>query len=242
MADSSRNRRERRADAKKTGKPFVPLTSAADIPMAVPDFSRPTSQTLYDLAEERQRDLISKGQPFSTKHGDGLARDEQGRVLLPAEKPDRKDQPATEADDDDDPAIGPLGNAIFLSVTLTILHFTLNVLVHNQYGSAPPTVSPLAWQSVAAGPYLLAAVYLLKHPAVANRPVAKQCLHFGIGTVAGCYLIWIGNKESYIDVMARAPSVGAVWIWSVVEMKLLWAVTSLGICGLWVWWHGFSMM
>ncbi|KAF2156625.1 hypothetical protein K461DRAFT_1554 [Myriangium duriaei CBS 260.36] len=239
-----RNRRERRADAKKSGKQFTPLTSAADIPMTIPSYARsPDHKTLLDLAAERQS-LLDAGQPFSPVHGDGLARDEAGRVLLPRKSPDTKpgDTTAAEAKEgEDDAPIGPLGESLFLTVTLTILHFTLNLLVHNQYGHQAPSVKPLIWQTLRVAPWLVVPVYALKHPDVAKRPWVKNGLHFLIGTGAGCWMLWIGNRESYMDVMARAPSVGAVWIWSVVEMRLEWGVVSLGICGVWLWWHGFSL-
>lgn len=238
MADPPRNRRERRAEAKKSGKPFEPLTTAADIPMAVPDFSsRPKGRTLMDIADERTRDLLKHGQPFSPQHGDGLVRDEQGRVLLPESSEDDND--------DEDAPIGPLGEALFLTITLAVLHFTLNLLVHNQYGAAPPTLAPLVRMSAKEAPWLFFPVYALKHPRlVGGRWGArvKQILHLVIGTGAGCYMLWIGNRESYLDVMARAPSIGMVWIWSVVEMGLVWAVSSLAICGGFVLWHGLSLM
>jgi len=217
MADTPapRNRRERRAEAKQTGKPFVPMKTTTDIPMAVPDFSRPTGKTLLDVAEERSQALIDKA--------DALNRQRRGD------------------EDGDNGPIGALGEAIFLSITLFLLHVTLNVLVHNQYGPEKPSLGPLVKDSLRVAPALLIAVYALKRREIARRPTVKQVLHFVLGTAAGAYMLWLANRESYIGIMKRAPSVGAVWIWNVIEMRLEWAVSSLAVCGVWLWWHGFSL-
>lgn len=256
-----RNRKERRADARQKGEKFQPLphipsasNTNIDIPLSQPDRSGPKTKTLFELADERNA-LLAQGQPFSPVHGDGLARDEHGRVLLPARDspyspstspPSAKSNgstsdPAGTASNDDSP-IGPLGEALFLSVTLAMLHFTLTLLVHNQYASAPPTLAPLAKETLLAAPWLFVVVYLMKLPAITRWATVKQAVHFVAGTGAGCYLLYVGNRESYLAVMKRAPPVGAVWIWSVIEMRLIWAVISTGVCAGWLWWKGFSIL
>ncbi|PNS19346.1 Polyphosphoinositide phosphatase [Sphaceloma murrayae] len=257
-----RNRASRRAAAKASGEKFQPLTSASAIPMAHPDYSAPKTRTLFDIAAERN-ELFAKGQPFSPVHGDGLARDENGRVLLPAkdssatttttttttngvtttEKGPRSEgleDTGTEAPDDD--PIGPLGESIFYAISLSMLHFTLSLLVHNQYASRPPTLWPLAGETMKAAPFLWVFIYGLKCEVVARWARVKQGIHFVLGVGAGCYLLWIGNRAGYLAVMKRAPPVGTVWVWSVIEMKLEWAVVSLVACIGYLWWNGFSVM
>lgn len=46
----------------------------------------------------------------------------------------------------------------------------------------------------------------------------------------GCYLIYITNVYGYIAVMKNAPGIGCLWIWSVIELDLLWALPSLAVC------------
>jgi hypothetical protein len=81
------------------------LSSANDIPLAQPTRA-PASKTLVELAAERQ-DLLDKGRPF--KRNDGLE----------SEQPEE--------------LIGRLGEAVVWTITLIMLHFTLDVLVHHQY-------------------------------------------------------------------------------------------------------------
>ncbi|KAI9860784.1 MAG: hypothetical protein M1813_005707 [Trichoglossum hirsutum] len=70
-----------------------------------PDRSEPQGKTLLELAEERQKSLFE-------------AADERQHELAQA---------------DQDEPIGPLGEAIVYTITMAMLHFTLDVLVHNQY-------------------------------------------------------------------------------------------------------------
>lgn len=44
---------------------------------------------------------------------------------------------------------------------------------------------------------------------------------------SGCYLVYISNNYSYMAVMKRAPPLGCLWLWAVMELDLLYAVPSL---------------
>ncbi|KAF4553780.1 Hypothetical protein D9617_6g095130 [Elsinoe fawcettii] len=245
--NAPRNRKTRRADAKSSGQKFRPLESASSIPMAQPDRSGPKTRTLFDIAAERN-DLLAKGQPFSPVHGDGLVRDENGRVVLPAKEyavpgtDDAADDAGDGEDGGEEEVVGPLGEAVFYTITLSMLHFTLNLLVHNQYATEPPTLSPLAVETASTMPFLGLFIYILKLRWWGRRKLLKQGVHFVLGTVAGCYLLYVGNRENYLAVMKRAPSLGTFWVWNVVEMRLELAVVSLLLCGAYLWWNEFSVM
>jgi len=58
---------------------------------------------------------------------------------------------------------------------------------------------------------------------------------------AGCHLIYSSNEEAYFAVMKRAPPLGTLWVWSVIEMKLEVAVLSVGVVGGYFWLGGFKM-
>src|SRR5947207_4021499 len=91
-------------------------SSADDIPLAYPTRA-PTSKTLFDLATERQ-DILDKGQPFKRKEG------------------------AESAESEKEELIGRLGEAVVWTITLLMLHFTLDVLVHHQYAEE------ISWNSI----------------------------------------------------------------------------------------------
>jgi len=42
-------------------------------------------------------------------------------------------------------------------------------------------------------------------------------------------------------VMKQAPPLGCLWVWSVIELDLLWAVLSLAGAGLFLWIKGYSI-
>ncbi|GAB7352509.1 hypothetical protein MBLNU459_g2909t1 [Dothideomycetes sp. NU459] len=224
-----RNRKERRAHAKANNEPMpAPLRTTADIPMRQPDRSGPKGKTLYELAEERRAELAAQGQPFSKLHGDGQVRDESGKVLQ-----------HHDSDSDSDEPLGPLGESVFLTISLGMLHFTLDVLVYNQYRQE------IEWAAIFArtgrvAPVLLLVVYALKSPAAMRFAALRQLFFLGVAVAAGCYLIHAGNTYAYYAVMKRAPPLGALWIWSVVEMKLPWALASVVVDVAFLLWGGYS--
>jgi hypothetical protein len=86
-----------------------------------PDRSGPQGKTLLEIAEERQESLFR-------------AADERQHELA------RRGADG-EAAHPDEP-IGPLGDAIVYTLTMAMLHFTLDVLVYNQYGEE------IKWRSI----------------------------------------------------------------------------------------------
>jgi hypothetical protein len=83
--------------------------SARNIPLQQPDRSRPdiSQKTLFDIAEKRG--LLKEKNGASIQANDGFA------------------------GESNDPPIGRLGEAFLWSISLTMLHFTFDVLVQHQY-------------------------------------------------------------------------------------------------------------
>lgn len=177
-----------------------------------------------DLYEEKKA-LLEKGQPFSQIHADGNVRDESGNILEAGLGPD-------------DP-IGPVGNAIFWAVCLSMVHFTLDVLVYNQYRQ------DIEWGEIwmhllTVFPILFLLLYTMRSETASKFPLVKQIFFFLTGLVAGCYIIHVANRYGYYAVMKQAPPLGTLWIWSVVEMDLAFAAVSLiGNFG-YLWWNNYE--
>jgi hypothetical protein len=94
-------------------------------------------------------------------------------------------------------------------------------------------------------------VYFL-HPHAANpglvpglsprhQSALRQVIFFTTSTVAGCYLIHITNSFGYMAIMKQAPPIGCLWVWSVIELDLPWAVLSLAGAGGFLWQNGYSI-
>jgi len=222
-----RNRRERRAAAKKDNKPTPQPKSQPKIKMAQPDRSGPKSKTLLDIYDEK-KSLLDRGQPFDSKYTDGQVRDEGGNILE-----------AGLSNGEDDEPIGPLGQAVFWSVCLAMFHFTLDVLTYNQYRQTiewPPifrrtfTILPILW-------FL---VYILRTETATKWPRLRQAFFLAVAVGAGCYTIYAGNEFSYYAVMKRAPPLGTLWVWSVIEMELPYALLSVVLDLGYLWYKGYS--
>ena len=160
--------------------------------------------------------------------------------------------------EDGKPLIGRLGESILWSISLTMLHFTLDVLVANQYavevkwpaiitraGTAFPSL--LLQNPIYSGYILIddmTVILLLFYsfhphpnpsiilPTLPPRiqPILHQIFFFIGSVTAGCYLIHISNTYGYYAVMKQSPPVGCLWIWSVIELNLGWAAGSLLCC------------
>ena len=213
------NRRERRAAARENG---IKIESEKDIPMLQPDRSGPKGKTLYDLAEERQA-LLAQGQPFDRKHEDGKVRDEEGNVL--------------EAVDDN--PLGKFGDAVFFTLTLSMLHTTLDVLVYNQYRQEIEW-SPIFIRTATIIPVLFLVIYTLRSDYALRFPVLRQFFYLCTSILAGCYMIYAGNTFDYFAVMKRAPPLGTLWILSVIEMTLPYALFSVLVDLGFLWWNGYT--
>lgn len=77
-------------------------------------------------------------------------------------------------------------------------------------------------------------------------PKYQHLLHqllFFLGSVsAGCYLIYITNEHGHLAIMKRAPPVGCILIWFIIELDLIWALPSLICIGTFLWWGGYSYL
>lgn len=220
-----KNRKERRAAAKQAGQPVQPPTSTPHIKLAHPDRTKPEGKTLLDVYEEK-KSLLEHGQPFDPIHLDGRVRDESGNIL--------------EAGLETEEPIGPVGHAVFWSVTLAMLHFTLDVLVHNQYRQDIEW-GPIFQHAFTAVPVLFLLVYILRSETARRWETARQLLYFSIAVAGGCYTIHVSNRYGYYAVMKRAPPLGTLWIWSVIEMNLTFGAASLALNAVYLFWKGYSI-
>jgi hypothetical protein len=240
MADEDkqpRNRKERRAAAKESGKhpSTSTINAAGNIPLSQPDRTGPKGKTLLEIADERTaalQGLLASGQPFEKSLNDGLARDENGRVLLPA-----KD---SNGDDEEDYVMGPGAEAFFLSTSLAMVHFTLDVLVFQQY--AQEISWPAIFQRTAvAYPILFLIVYMMKSEMANRFQTFKQLGCLAVAISSGCYMIYAGNTYDYFAVMKQAPPLGTLWIWSVIEMKLTYGLVSIAVDVGFLLWNGYKV-
>jgi hypothetical protein len=134
------------------------------------------------------------------------------------------------------------------------VHFTLSVLAMHQYAEEL-RFQPLVAQTLGIAFPTLTVLIALFHgdllPASLARlaprtkgwvVAARSLVYLIMANVAGCYLIWLTNDKGYYAVMKNAPSVGTIWVWAVLEMGLLGALTGVLGPGLYAWWFGYGIM
>ncbi|KAI1105635.1 hypothetical protein F4804DRAFT_331056 [Jackrogersella minutella] len=190
-----------------------------EIKLAHPDRSAvPSEETLLNLAQDRN-------------------------LFEQAERQSRKKSKLEDEDDDGEP-LSPMAerimDTILWSVSLAMLHFTLDVLVQHQYAISIiwPLIIIRSIQACAVFSFL---IYVLHpHPSatkfVPGLPLKfqeplRQSIFFVAGVCSGCYLIHISNKYGYLAVMKQSPPLGCIWVWSIIELNLPLGVLSLAVTG-----------
>ncbi|KUI63027.1 hypothetical protein VP1G_10164 [Cytospora mali] len=215
---------------------------AKDIKLRQPDRSGPTEKTLLQLAEERELFKQADVKQRQNRH-------HQQEIQKPG-----GDAQHGQGDDEDEEGLSPTAERIMetllYSVSLAMLHFTLDVLVQRQYGETVEWYN-IVERATQAFMVFAALVYALHpHSAVTTvvpglplgyQPAARQTIFLAISLVAGCYLIYITNEYSYLAVLKQAPPVGALWVWSVIELNLGLAVLTLAGSGLFFWQGGYTI-
>ncbi|OLN82709.1 hypothetical protein CCHL11_08752 [Colletotrichum chlorophyti] len=175
------------------------------IPLAQPDRSGPSEATLLQLAQERGLFKQAEQDPRNKKKlPKGAAR---------IDRPANNEESDDDDEDDDEVLLSPLMDRIMdtllWAVSLAMVH-VLSFLFYNLH--AHPS-----------SPILVPRVPLrFQHP-------IRQSIFFLASVSAGCHLLYVTNEFSYLHVLKRAPTLGCVWIWSVLELDLTVAVGSLAV-------------
>jgi len=244
---ASHNRRQRRAaaTANTSSKPL----DASSIPLACPPAppkNSSKSKTLYDIAAERQAELTG-GQPFPTA-ADHPGEPATSKFVKIAEDGTIVSDDAESAAPNEE--LPPFFETLFTSLTLSALHYTLSVLTAHQYAMSLKLL-PLFYQTLfLALPTLTFLVHLmhghmLRIPVLlANKKVsalALQVLWVVAANASGCFLINITNEGGYYAVMKKAPNVGTLWVWSVLELGLTGALLGVAGPGAYAWYHGYGI-
>lgn len=231
MASSTtpRNRKERRAQAQLNQSP---APAPPDVVLSQPSRTAPSHKTLIDIAVEREllhRSAINI--PTDSPSIITATIDQDGKLSGVPKSLNSKD-----------PLPTPYLDVTLYTTTLVLLHFTLTLLVHHQYASDPPSIISIFLSSTifSLAPWLLFLLVFILHPR--SSLLASQVLFASMSMVAGCWLVYATNDEPYLAVMKKAPALGTLWIWAVVEMRWEWAVGCLGVVGGWGWWRGYTIL
>lgn len=221
------NRRERRAQAAQAQAQAQSKSSSFATPqvtLSQPSRTPPSHKTLLEIAQERQL----------------LNRVDSQSITTTTINPDRSLSDSSLSSNPNPLDSASFLDAVFYTATLTIIHFTLTFLVHHQYASEPPSLGPLFLSSsvFSPTPFLFLVLVSVLHPRTSHP--ATQVLFAAMSIVAGSWLVYATNDEPYMAVMKKAPALGTLWIWAIVEMRWEWAVVCLSLVAGWGWWKGYT--
>ena len=234
MANTSqpRNRKEHRAQAQ--GKAF-PDTSQVPIALSQPSRAAPSHKTLLEIAAERE--LLNKNITKTENNAEAVP-----PIVTTVINPDGSlSEPSDTSSSSADPIPTPYLDIALYTINLTLLHFTLTLLVHHQYATERPSVKSLILSSTVFSftPWLILLLVCLLHPRSSDLPI--QVLFAAMSIAAGSWLVYATNDEPYMAVMRKAPALGTLWVWAIVEMKWEWGVGCLSVVGALGWWKGYSI-
>ncbi|KAI0480893.1 hypothetical protein GGR56DRAFT_628017 [Xylariaceae sp. FL0804] len=207
-----------------------------NIKLAQPDRSGPSDATLLELAQERNLFAQADQHPFSQNQRQKRPPRRKKKEDGDGEEVEEEEENELELEQTATPADRVL-EAVLWSVSLAMLHFTLDVLVQHQY-AMDVVWADIASRALAALVVFLFLMYVL-HPhasAPALLPgllpahlghALRQGVFLAASLAAGCYLIHISTAFGYVAVMKQSPPLGCLWIWSVVELDLPLALLSV---------------
>ena len=226
-----RNRKERRAQAKQ---------KRDEVPLSQPSRDAPKQKTLLEIATERQ--LLPPPSTSTTSIPASIITQKKinpdGSLSAVGAQEEEEESSATPVDST---ATTPYLDIALYTFSLSLLHFTFTVLVHNQYGSSPPSLPSLLYSSTitSPAPLLLLALVALLHPH-SGHPVV-QILFAAMSVGCGMWLVHTTNREAYLATMKKAPPLGTLWVWAVVELRWEIAVGCLAVVAGWGWWWGYGI-
>ena len=202
-----------------------------DVPLAHPQRDKRATRTLVDIIAERSRER--NGSPLDATHAPAS----QTKPQLVTMRPDGQlaNYPRPPLADEE---IGALGEAIVYGISLSMIHFTLDLLVHNQYAERVVMWDLLPRSLV--GFFILTLLIYILHPHA--HTWGAQILFLAGSIAAGCFLIEASTKHSYLAVMKQAPPLCTLWIWAVLEQRSEVALLGLLAVGGYFWWGGYSIL
>lgn len=244
------NRKQRRT---QQGSP-TQLNTAEDITFGQPDRSGKSkkSKTLYEIAAEKQAELLPQAQAFDGKNASAsnvvnIKIGADGKIIKDgAIDGSIREEVSTES-------IPPILDTLFLAASLSAIHFTLETLTVHQYAqelSFPPIVKRTFF---VAFPTLFFIIHFFHghllfsssqqfSPRVRRAThVFMQLIYVAIANLSGCYLIQLTNDKGYYAVMKNAPSIGTIWVWSVIELGLIGALAGVAGPGIYAWYNGYGL-
>ncbi|KAG1806899.1 uncharacterized protein HD556DRAFT_1224841 [Suillus plorans] len=135
------------------------------------------------------------------------------------------------------PLADEIFNAVVFIMPLTFFLIMMDILIHQQY-ARHPTAGDIAGRLFTNLPILSIFVfYTTRHKANPRMQLVLFILSLGVGP----RMIWLINRGSWLVNMRQCPQFATIWLYTVVQLNLNWAVLSLVVTGAWAWYTGMKI-
>ncbi|KAJ8590308.1 hypothetical protein M405DRAFT_816436 [Rhizopogon salebrosus TDB-379] len=129
-------------------------------------------------------------------------------------------------------------NAVVLIMPFTFFLVMMDILIHQQYAQQP-TFGDVAQRLLTNFPILSVFVfYTTRHKA---NPRMQFTL-FLLSLAVGPRMIWLINRGSWRVNLRQCPQFATIWLYTVVQLNINWAVISLVMIGAWTWFTGMKLV
>ena len=250
------SRRQKRAKQNTSNTKNV--QSVNDIHYARPDtnttHSKP-AKTLLQIAAEKQAQLIP-GSKLDTSNVLNVTVDQDGNIipLSPSNPANNLSNTADGIEQLESTEISPWLDSLFLSISLSLIHFTLSTLTMHQYAQELSFLPLIRTTLFTAFPTLFLIIHLFHGHLLPLRTSSlseaqksmisylRQGLLLGIACASGCYLIYLTNDKGYYAVMKNAPGIGTLWVFAILELRLVGALLGVLGPGVYAWRMGYGVL
>ncbi|OAX43888.1 hypothetical protein K503DRAFT_846906 [Rhizopogon vinicolor AM-OR11-026] len=129
-------------------------------------------------------------------------------------------------------------NAVVLIMPFTFFLIMMDILIHQQYAQ-PTTFGDIAHRLLTNVPILSIFVfYTTRHKSNPRMQLALFLLSLAVGP----RMIWLINRGSWLVNMRQCPQFATIWLYTVVQLNINWAVLSLVMIGAWTWFTGMKLV
>ncbi|KAG2042940.1 hypothetical protein BDR03DRAFT_989972 [Suillus americanus] len=129
-------------------------------------------------------------------------------------------------------------NAVTYIIPLTSFLIMMDILIHQQYAKQP-TAGEIAGRLITNFPILSIFVfYTTRHKANPRMQLALFILSLGVGP----RMIWLINRGSWLVNMRQCPQFATIWLYTVIQLNLNWALLTLVMIGAWAWFTGMKLV
>ncbi|KAG1892560.1 hypothetical protein F4604DRAFT_1700048 [Suillus subluteus] len=136
------------------------------------------------------------------------------------------------------PLVDEIFNAVAYIIPLTSFLIMMDILIHLQYAKRP-TAGEIAGRLVTNFPILSIFVfYTMRHKANPRMQLALSILSL----CAGPRMIWLINRGSWLVNMRQCPQFATIWLYTVIQLNVNWALLTTVMIGAWAWFTGMKLV